>query len=1358
MAFSAFSVMPFSAFAAEEYDVWVGGTRVTSEKKDDIPPAPGFEEYSGEAIYEGETNTLYLNYYSYNGNGFNGAAIYWASSETLNIVILGMNRLGSNETNSEGCVYGIRAESGSVEISTRYMSYSEQFGGVDIANTADPDTVEKDYGVYAKGGVTVDGASFYSRGTLGKNNYGIYADSVTAEDKAYITAAAGEGTGESIGVCLNGNLTLSDECGFFEVSGFSRAVEGAASSKAVIPADAVGWAKADGSGNGVGFSPAEYSVADFGSCKKLMLPVEKSGQLGDNVYYSNINDTAYVYGSGEIWDFDWDTNCSPFCEPDFSPDSGSQPDPVDPDDVENNYTLELISEADAEANKTLVDDIVITGGITRVGNCAFSNNAYYHVTLPDTVTSIGERAFYPNQLHEVLLPDSVTSLGKEAFGTASTSYDSPMTFVRIPGSVETVPQGAFGGNENIASVAIGKGVKKIEMNAFNECTALTDVYFSGTQAEWEEITVESGNAPLLNANIHFNEPGCGSLGSGMLITSDIVCSNQAATVKIMMSGNRIGEKVLLYPDDVGSGYSLRSRYIPFTEYNPSLDCSIAVTRVMYGTPGSHAIDAEYIDGGGTVYRAEDAVTVDKYNTRLEKPEDRLILTGEDVNYIINIDDDATGEVRLFLTKGDETVKYIPDDIADGVTKITISGLAAGEYVVTVNYYGDDNYFAVGTTAKLTVREPLTASIENTEIEYGDALPDALKACYVTAGGQTLTKAEAEAYGLPETLPFTSNYKQFDNVGAYTLSVNEEEVPESYRLAFADSALTVKKAPLTITAKQQDYDYNGLDQGPGDTAYDDVQEIAKLITAEGLKGTDAVTSITVDGQGKNADTYELIPKNATVNGKNEAQGNYSITYVNGVLKINPKAVTVTVHGDEVYMPYNSTERVYNGKVACAFDPEILTDYDEAKFSYTGSTTVKGTNAGNYETKLSTDKCAYNDSNYTITWVAGSPIRLHVSPSALDITANNKETNHGSDLAELTYTIDNLHSCYYNEDELNISISTNADKNKPGTYEITVSCEDNPNYAVRTFSGTYTVGDSPHTWSDVTYEWTGTSSVTASRKCIYCDETEAETVATSSKETKAPTCTENGETTYTATFTNSVFETQTRTEADVVALGHQYGKEGEDRYTCTLCGAVDEALKKACAEKDKAEFTASVSTTPEDDGATVAWKKAPEAKRYVIYATYCGKKSKYRKIKTVKGNITSFKLKKLNGKKINTKKNLKVYIVAQKKVNGKWVKLFKTPTFHTAGKNSKYTNVKKIKVKKAKFVLKQGKTAKIKAKLVLVDKKKKPIHHVKTFRYMSTNTAVVKVTKSGKIKAVGKGTATVYVFSNNGTPKAIKVTVK
>ena len=132
--------------------------------------------------------------------------------------------------------------------------------------------------------------------------------------------------------------------------------------------------------------------------------------------------------------------------------------------------------------------------------------------------------------------------------------------------------------------------------------------------------------------------------------------------------------------------------------------------------------------------------------------------------------------------------------------------------------------------------------------------------------------------------------------------------------------------------------------------------------------------------------------------------------------------------------------------------------------------------------------------------------------------------------------------------------------------------------------------------------------------------------------------------------------------------------------------------------------------------------------------------------------------MNGKKINPKKNVKFYIVAQKKQNGKWKKIFKTPSFHIAGAKSKYSNVKKITVKKAKFSLKKGKTAKINAKIILADKNKKAIAHVKKFRYKSTNTAVVKVDENGKIKAIGKGTATVYAYSNNGSAKAIRITVK
>ncbi len=175
-------------------------------------------------------------------------------------------------------------------------------------------------------------------------------------------------------------------------------------------------------------------------------------------------------------------------------------------------------------------------------------------------------------------------------------------------------------------------------------------------------------------------------------------------------------------------------------------------------------------------------------------------------------------------------------------------------------------------------------------------------------------------------------------------------------------------------------------------------------------------------------------------------------------------------------------------------------------------------------------------------------------------------------------------------------------------------------------------------------------------------------------------------------------------------------------------------------------------------TASWGAVKGASSYVIYANYCGQK-KCKKIKTVSGKTTSFDITKLNGKKFNPKKNLKFYVVAYKTVKGKKVKLAKSIVAHAPGsKNSKRTNVTGVKVKKSKYTLKKGKTAKIKAKLVLQKKSKKPLKHCAKFRYASSNKKVAKVSKKGKITAVGKGKCTVYVYAVSGVSKKIKVTVR
>ncbi|MBR2278258.1 MAG: Ig-like domain-containing protein [Eubacterium sp.] len=194
----------------------------------------------------------------------------------------------------------------------------------------------------------------------------------------------------------------------------------------------------------------------------------------------------------------------------------------------------------------------------------------------------------------------------------------------------------------------------------------------------------------------------------------------------------------------------------------------------------------------------------------------------------------------------------------------------------------------------------------------------------------------------------------------------------------------------------------------------------------------------------------------------------------------------------------------------------------------------------------------------------------------------------------------------------------------------------------------------------------------------------------------------------------------------------------------------------AGKNKINSAAKASASKK--GVTVKWGKVANADKFEIYATYCGKKNKYKKIKTVKGNINSFDITKLGGKKVDTSKCLKVYVVAYRKVNGKYEKITQSINMHIAGAKNKHTNAKAIKVKKSSYTLKVNKTATIKPTLVLENKNKKAVDHVAKFRYQSTNKAVATVDKNGKIKAVGKGTCTIYIFANNGKLKSVKVTVK
>ena len=179
-------------------------------------------------------------------------------------------------------------------------------------------------------------------------------------------------------------------------------------------------------------------------------------------------------------------------------------------------------------------------------------------------------------------------------------------------------------------------------------------------------------------------------------------------------------------------------------------------------------------------------------------------------------------------------------------------------------------------------------------------------------------------------------------------------------------------------------------------------------------------------------------------------------------------------------------------------------------------------------------------------------------------------------------------------------------------------------------------------------------------------------------------------------------------------------------------------------------------------TVRWGKVKGADGYLVYVQYANKKFTSKSVNIVKGGEkTKLTVGKISNKKIDTKKDFKVYVEAYKMVGKKRVSLDKSITTHVAGsKNKTYTNPKTIKLKKKSYELKVSESGKIKATIVKINKKKKILSnkYAKTLRYASSNDKVATVSKTGKIKAVGKGTCTIYVYAKNGNAKRVKVTVR
>ena len=165
--------------------------------------------------------------------------------------------------------------------------------------------------------------------------------------------------------------------------------------------------------------------------------------------------------------------------------------------------------------------VIFGESVEKIPGNIFSNcESLTSVTIGSNVTSIGDNAFLGCKgLVEINYNARAAECAEDSFdsgdGLKVTFGDSVeripdyifqdcpgLTSVTIGSSATTIGHYAFNRCTGLTSIKIPESMTNIGYMAFSGCTSLADVYYGGTERQWNAITIDDGNDRLLQANRH----------------------------------------------------------------------------------------------------------------------------------------------------------------------------------------------------------------------------------------------------------------------------------------------------------------------------------------------------------------------------------------------------------------------------------------------------------------------------------------------------------------------------------------------------------------------------------------------------------------------------------------------------------------------------------------------------------------------------------------------------------------------------------------------------------------------------------------------------------------------------------------
>lgn len=180
-----------------------------------------------------------------------------------------------------------------------------------------------------------------------------------------------------------------------------------------------------------------------------------------------------------------------------------------------------------------LESLVIPDSVTAIGKSAFENcAALKRITLPKSIAKLETLTFSGcAALAEITLPDGLKTLGEKVF-----SGCAALKSVKIPAEVTVIPTEAFSGCSSLESITIPKSVSHINERAFDGCTALKKVDYLGSDTDWSQVTKETGNNALDNAEKSFTRTDHEHKYTDTVIPP--TCTERGCTVHLCSCGDK----------------------------------------------------------------------------------------------------------------------------------------------------------------------------------------------------------------------------------------------------------------------------------------------------------------------------------------------------------------------------------------------------------------------------------------------------------------------------------------------------------------------------------------------------------------------------------------------------------------------------------------------------------------------------------------------------------------------------------------------------------------------------------------------------------------------------------------------------